>query len=149
MIKNRSLALPALVTGLVLSLIAIAVTVVDYAAGDLLRGHIRAGYPTLGSAEIEGAATFYLTYLATVTGLAVLCWAVTIWAVARGRRWARWLASAIFLAAVAVSLINLTITDTSGDTGLPPLLGWLGILPCLAGLAAVVQLWRPPAVANR
>ena len=76
--------------------------------------------------------------------LGVLFWSVTSWAVATGKGWARCLATVIFLLAGAASLINLLITDTSGDTGLPPLLGWLGVLPCVAGLATVVQLWRTP-----
>ena len=29
--------------------------------------------------------------------------------------------------------------------GLPPLLGWFGMLPCLAGLLAVTLLWRQSA----
>lgn len=31
-----------------------------------------------------------------------------------------------------------------GDVGLAPLLGWIGVLPCVAGLAAVTMLWRSP-----
>jgi hypothetical protein len=37
---------------------------------------------------------------------------------------------------------NVLIRDTSGDTGLPPLLGWAGVLPCLAGLVAITLLWK-------
>ena len=37
--------------------------------------------------------------------------------------------------------VDLLIRDTSGDTGLPPLLGWAGMLPSLAGLVAVALLW--------
>jgi hypothetical protein len=42
------------------------------------------------------------------------------------------------------AVFDLLVTDTSGDTGLPPLLGWVGVLPCLAGLLAVLLLCRRP-----
>ena len=41
-----------------------------------------------------------------------------------------------------VALTDLLIKDTSGDTGLAPMLGWIGILPCSAGLVAVALLWK-------
>jgi hypothetical protein len=41
------------------------------------------------------------------------------------------------------------ITKCGCRTGLPPLLGWVGMLPCLAGLLAVILLWRKqPQKAN-
>jgi hypothetical protein len=47
----------------------------------------------------------------------------------------------MFALGTTIALIDLLIKDTSGDTGLPPLLGWAGTLPCLAGLLAVLLLW--------
>lgn len=131
-----------LLAGLGLTVTGLVVLYVDYLAGNVLRGHIRSGYPALPATDIDTAATIYLVYLSILGVLGILFWSVTTWAVATGKRWARWLATAIFLLAGAVALTNLMITDTSGDTGLPPLLGWLGMLPCVAGLAVVVQLWR-------
>ncbi len=49
----------------------------------------------------------------------------------------------MFALGTAIALFDLLVKDTSGDTGLPPLLGWLGLLPCLAGLLAVALLWQP------
>ena len=40
-----------------------------------------------------------------------------------------------------IVLTDLLIRDTSGATGLPPLLGWGRVLPCMAGVVAVVLLW--------
>ncbi len=48
----------------------------------------------------------------------------------------------MFVLGTGVSLTDLLVKDRSGDTGLPPLLGWVGILPCLPGLAAATLLWR-------
>ncbi|WP_217428318.1 hypothetical protein [Microlunatus speluncae] len=141
---SRRAPLATLFAGLGLTLVALIVLYVDHLAGNELRSHLRSGYPALAPADIDAAASVYLVYLSVLGVLGVLFWSVTTWAVATGKGWARWLATVIFLLAGAVSLTNLMITDTSGDTGLPPLLGWLGVLPCVAGLAIVVQLWRAP-----
>jgi hypothetical protein len=43
-----------------------------------------------------------------------------------------------------LGLTGLLTQDTSGGTGLPPALGWAGPAPCVAGVLAVVWLWRSP-----
>jgi hypothetical protein len=48
----------------------------------------------------------------------------------------------MFSLGTAVALTALLVKDTSGDTGLSPVLGWIGMTPCLAGLFAVVSLLR-------
>ncbi|MFF8812307.1 hypothetical protein [Streptomyces pactum] len=50
----------------------------------------------------------------------------------------------MFLIGTGTGLTGLLTKDTSGDTGLPPAMGWAGMLPCLAGLVAVALLWRRP-----
>ncbi|MGB0098131.1 MAG: hypothetical protein WBP81_37040 [Solirubrobacteraceae bacterium] len=47
----------------------------------------------------------------------------------------------MFVLGTGIALLDLLVKDTSGDTGLPPLLGWIGLLPCLAGFLAVALLW--------
>lgn len=129
----------ALGAGLALTLVAL---VAPYATGNALADHVRAGYPSYGDARIDTAATTYLIYLSVVGALGVLGWAGTLWAAARRKPWARWVATALFAIGTSVALFDLLVRDTSGDTGLPPLLGWLGLLPCLAGIAALTLLWR-------
>jgi hypothetical protein len=36
----------------------------------------------------------------------------------------------MFALGTSIALADLLIKDTSGDTGLPPLLGWVGLLSC-------------------
>lgn len=142
-------ALGALYAGLVLTVVATAVPYVDHATADLLSAHIRDGYPAYGPAKIETAATLYLVVLSTVGALGVAGWLATILAVRAGRRWARAAATAMFAAGTTIALTDLLIKDTSGDTGLAPLEGWAGMAPCVAGLLAVVLLWRAPGTAVR
>lgn len=141
----------AMYAGLALTVAALVVAYVDHATGNVLAAHIRAGYPAYTQARVDTAVTTYLVYLSVVGAVGIVCWLATIRAVKAGKRWARGAATAMFVLGTAIALIDLLVRDTSGDTGLPPLLGWAGMLPCLAGLLAVVLLWgrsspvTPPA----
>ena len=81
-------------------------------------------------------------YLSIVGVLGVVAWLWTVRVVRMRKRWGRGAATAMVALGTSVALTDLLIRDTSGDTGLPPLLGWVGILPCLPGLLAVTLLWR-------
>ena len=100
------------------------------------------GYPAYTPARIDSAVTTYLVYLSVVGALGIICWLLAIWAVRAGKRWVRGAATAMLALGTAIAVVDLLIRDTSGDTGLPSLLGWVGVLPCLAGLLAVTRLWR-------
>jgi len=60
-------------------------------------------------------------------------------------RRARPSATLMLLAGTGLALAALVTRDTSGEVGLAPMLGWIGMLPSLAGLAAVWMLWATPA----
>ncbi|GLY34719.1 hypothetical protein Amsp01_007430 [Amycolatopsis sp. NBRC 101858] len=133
--------LRALRAGLVLTVLA---AVVPFAAAGLLADHLRAGYPGYTPAQIGSAVATYQVVLSVVGGLGALLWLATILAVRAGRRWARATATVGLVLGVSVALTGLLIRDTSGDTGLPPALGWAGLVPCLAGVLAVAWLWTRP-----
>lgn len=135
-------AIGAMYAGLGLTVIAVIIPYVDHATANVLADHIRAGYPAYAQARIDSAVTTYLVYLSVVGALGIICWLGTIRALKAGKRWARGAATAMLALGTGIALIDLLVRDTSGDTGLPPLLGWAGMLPCLAGLLAVVLLWR-------
>jgi hypothetical protein len=136
---KRARALRAMYLGVALT---VAATVAPYTTGDLLAAHIRAGYPSYSQSRIHSAVTLWLVILSVVGALGLASWLWTIRAVRRGKPWAPWAATAMFVLGTSVALTALLVKDTSGDTGLAPLLGWIGIAPCLAGLAAVTTLWR-------
>jgi hypothetical protein len=141
MTHHERSAIGAMYAGLGLTVAAIIVLY----TGNVLVGHIRAGYPSYGQARIDAAVTTYLIYLSVLGALGVLSWLCTIWAASTRKPWTRWVATALFAAGTSIALFNLLVKDTSGDTGLPPLLGWVGMLPSLAGLLAVIFLWRKPS----
>lgn len=107
----------------------------------LIGDHIHSGYPSLGQAEIATGVNFYATSLTILGALGILGWAVTIWSARRGSRWARWTALILALVGTIVALFDLLVRDTSGDTGLPPLIGIIGLLPCVAGAVAVTLMF--------
>jgi hypothetical protein len=141
-------AVVAMYVGLALTVVATTVPYVDRATSNTLVDHIRAGYPAYTQARIDTAATTYEVYLSVLGVLGVAGWLWAVRAVTTGRRWARGAATALFALATSIALTDLLIKDTSGDTGLPALLGWVGVLPCLPGLLAVVLLWRTPSQAR-
>lgn len=140
-VPHERAALRTLYTGLVLTVAALIVPFVDHVTSDVLADHIRAGYPDLGRAGVETAVSTYLVTLSTIGVLGIACWLWTIWATRRRKRWSSVLATVLFVLGTCVSLADLLLEDTSGDTGLPALLGWVGMIPCLPGLIAVVLLW--------
>jgi len=145
---NRRSAMPALYSGLLLTMLATGAPFVDAATTHLLADHVRAGYPAYSDSRIDEAVTTYLVCLSVVGVLGILCWLATIWAVRSGRRWAPAAGVGALVAGTAIALAGLLIKDTSGDTGLPATLGWIGMLPCIAGLVAVIRLWQGRTVAS-
>lgn len=139
--KPRS-AIVAMSAGLALTVIATAVPFLGSPAGELISKHIKAGYPSYTADEVGTATSMYLAWLTIAGVLGVAAWLLSIAAVRAGKRWAPWVATSAFVVGAGIGLFDLTIRDTSGDTGLPSLIGWLGMLPAVAGLVAVVLLWK-------
>ena len=135
-------AIAPLYIGLAFTVVSMLVLYIGHAAANVLADHIRSGHPAYDVARIDAAVMTYLVYLSVVGALGIIGWMLTIWATSTGKRWARQLAAALFAAGTSIALFNLLVEDTSGDTGLPPLIGWVGLLPSLAGVLAVVLLWR-------
>ncbi|GAA3509566.1 hypothetical protein [Georgenia daeguensis] len=135
-------ALGAMYVGLALTVVAAITPYIDRATGNLLATHLRAGYPSYTQDRVDSAVTTWLVYLSVLGALGLITWLVTIWAVRTDRRWARPVTTLVLALGLGVGLFNLLVTDTSGDTGLPLLLGSVGMLPSLAGLLAVTLLWR-------
>lgn len=137
-------ALGAMFAGLALTVLATTASYIDRGTTHLLADHIRAGYPSYPQARVDSAVTDYLVALSVIGALGVLAWLTTAWAVKTGKRWARPAATVLFILGSGIGLAGLLTKDTSGATGLPPELGWAGMIPCLAGVVAVVLLWRRP-----
>jgi hypothetical protein len=142
-------ALAAMYAGLLLTVVAAVAPYVDRATGHVLADHIRHGYPTYPPERVDSAVGTWLAILTVVGALGIAGWVTTIWAVGTHKPWARSTATVIFLAGTSVALTALLTKDSSGEVGLAPVLGWLGMLPSVAGLVAVALLWRQRDRAER
>lgn len=132
-------AVVAMLTGLALSVAAMLALAANLASTDMLARHLHevyAGYAVSPPDEVAVA-----TYLFTLGGLGIVAWLWMVWAVRRQKRWARLVATGMFVLASVVAVANLTVTEY-GQTILPTQFGLAGLVPCLAGLVAVVLLWR-------
>ncbi|MEU6859627.1 hypothetical protein AB0B28_12240 [Glycomyces sp. NPDC046736] len=136
---NLTLALWA---GLALSLIGGVAPLIDMATVDSLSAHVRQAYPQW-PADLVGKDRDAIAYsLAAVGGLGAAVWAVSLWAVAKGRRWTRGLVTSAFAVGTLVALTCASLSGDQYDQVLPPVYSALVLLPSLAGLAAVVLVWR-------
>lgn len=128
--------------GLALTALATVIPFLGNPVGRVIADHVHAGYPSYGPARLAVAVTMYLTGLVIVGGLGLVTWAACI-LLARSRLpVARWVAAAAFVVGTSTALFDLSVRDTSGDTGLPLPVGLLGVLPSVPGAVAVVLLWR-------
>ena len=144
-IRRQQSAIVAMYAGLGFTVFAAIVPFIDRATGpNVLAGHLRSGYPAHSPARIDSAVMVWLVYLSVLGALGIIGWFLAIRAVRAGRRWARSVTTCIFALGAGVAVFNLLVRDTSGDTGLPPQLGWVGMLPVVAGVLAVALLWTTP-----
>lgn len=130
----------ALGIGLVSTVVAAGTAILGQS---MIRDHIRTGYPNLSSRELAEGVSFYVAALSIVGVLGVFAWATTLWLASRESRWARWSAIAFFVVGSSISAYALLVRDTSGDTGIPPFVGGIGMVPCVIGLLAVALMFRP------
>lgn len=145
--RPRRGVLPGVLTGIGLTLVATVTPFVDRAGGQVLAEHLRHGYPTYTTDRIDRAVTTWLVILGAVGAIGIAGWATTVWVLRVGqRRGGRialsLLATASFALVAAAAVSAALVKDTSGEVGLAPALGAIGLLHVVAGAIGVVVLWR-------
>ncbi|QHF94284.1 hypothetical protein DEH18_10980 [Streptomyces sp. NHF165] len=142
-------ALPALWTGLALTVAATLVPLVDAVTADILTGRLHTVYDgEISGPEIDAGRTVVLGYLTVLGVLAAGCWLWALYAARRDTRLLRPAATVLLALGWCVALADALITEY-GETVLPPLFGAAGILPCVAGTVAVLRLRRPGSPRER
>lgn len=133
-----------LTAGLALTVVATVAPLIDLATVDVIGDHVRAAYPDWPTSEVAKDRTAISAYLVAVGVLGIVGWVWTLAWVSRGKRAARWIGTTFFALGAVMALTNVSIGGEGYSTIVPLLHGLLGLLPALAGLAAVVGLWRRP-----
>lgn len=140
--QSKKSALYGMYAGLALTIITILILYLDRATTNILARHIQAGYPSYSQSRIDEAVKLWMIYWTILGILGVVSWLFAIWCVKKDKKWARWVATGLFALGTSIALFNLLVKDNNGETGLPPVLGLIGLLPSLAGLWSVIQLWK-------
>lgn len=128
--------------GLVLTAVSAVAVAVDQATGDALGRHLLEAYPGFDPGALDAVRAGLAGGLYGVAAAGVVLWLVTLWGVRSGGRWVRLFASVALVLGLVVGVAGLTVAEYGGVPILPTWLGVLVLLPCVPGLAAVVQLWR-------
>ncbi|WP_433167402.1 hypothetical protein [Kribbella sp. CA-247076] len=132
----------ALYAGVLLTLVATLAPLIDLATADTIGEHVRSAYPGWSADDVAKDRMAITGYLVGVGVLGLAGWLWTIVAVARGKRGARAVGTTLFLVGATVQLLSLSVGGEAYTTIVPTLHGVIGFLPSLAGLVAVIGLWR-------
>ncbi|WEB45490.1 MULTISPECIES: hypothetical protein [Streptomyces] len=136
-------AVATMYTGMALTAITtILVPVFIALATDDYTDYISVAYPKLGAEKVSNYQQTMVIYLVVNGAVGILAWLWTLRSAKKGKRSVPVVASVVFALGLVLALFNLLIKDSTGYAALSPLLGIAGLLPCAAGLAAVVMLWR-------
>lgn len=140
--RAGGLSIVAMFCGLVLTLLVAVFVVVDQATGDLLTQHIRDAYPAFSPSEVAADQSAIQTYLFATCAVGAAAWLWTAWAVHKRKTWARTATTTVFVLGAGLLFINATAGGEAYAQILPVSYGVVGLLPGVAGLVAVVLLWR-------
>ncbi|MCD0446966.1 hypothetical protein LO763_25425 [Glycomyces sp. A-F 0318] len=130
----------ALYAGLALSVIGAVAPYLDIATADTIGAHVRDAYPDWPASDVQKDRDAIALALALLGGLGAVTWIVAI--ATAGKRWARWFVTAAFAVGTVLALSIGFMGGEAYSTIAPPAYGALVTLPCLAGLAAAVLVWR-------
>jgi O-antigen/teichoic acid export membrane protein len=136
--------LGALKAGLALTVLVTLVVLADLATIDTLTAHVRAAYPQWPADLVAADRNAIAGYLIATGVLGAAGWLVILRGVARSRRWARPVATALFAVAALLALTNLGMGGAAYTVVVPYLYGTLSLLPVVAGAVALVRMWRRP-----
>lgn len=133
-------SLIALAAGLLSTVVAFVVPLIDVTTGDTLAAHVRAGYPEYSEAEISTVTTSWLWVIGIVAAISAVGWLIALAGTARHKHWPVYFGAAALVIGILLALTMMFIRDISDDTGLPLSLSAIQLLPCIAGAVAVALL---------
>ncbi|MER7023745.1 MULTISPECIES: hypothetical protein [Streptomyces] len=131
----------ALYAAAILAVASAGAIVIDQATGGGLAQQLQSVYPERSAADIKMAESSILTYLFTLAVLGAALFTTMAWALRRGRRWVRGVGAAAVVLGSVLAVYNFSQPH-------PVMMTVAGVVPCVAGLAAVVMLWTKQSAAS-
>jgi hypothetical protein len=107
-LRNRRGAIIAMGQGLLLTVIALIALVIDQTTVHSIAHHMRALYAPYG---LHPDPNWLYDYLYATAAIGILLWLTTIWVVRRQKRWARVVATTVFVVATGIALLNLSVSE--------------------------------------
>ncbi len=141
-VRARHPAVRTLWAGLGLTVLATVAPFLDLVTTGTVEDHVRDAYPHWSDDLVHQDMTAIVVGLAVIGLLGIVGWLTSIRATARGRGWARGLSATLWALGTATALYAVSAPAEPYDRMVPIGLGVLLLLPCVAGLWAVVQLWQ-------
>ena len=136
--RDRRGAVTAMGIGLLITVIVSIALIIDQLNGQTLVRHVQVLY---APHDLNPDPNILFGYLYVVGVIGILLWLATIWGIIQRKRGARVVATIVFVLGSSVALFNVFVSEY-GMQIFPTLWGVLGLLPSVAGLVAVIVLWR-------
>ena len=136
-LRNLRRAIVAMGLGLLLTVVELIASVIDQTTVHSIAHHLSALYAPYG---LHPDPNGFIYYLYATAAIGILLWLAAIWLVSRRKRGARVVATTVFVLATGLALLNLSVSEY-GTRIFPTFWGVLGLLPCVAGLVALILLW--------
>lgn len=142
-------AVVSMYAGLALTAITSVIAPLAALATDVYKHHIETAYPKFNADKVSDAQQTMVIYLVANGIAGAVAWLWALRATKKENRRAPVIAVVLFTVALALALFNLLVKDSTGYAAFPLFLGIVGLLPCAAGLVAVVQLRRARLAAGQ
>src|SRR5690606_19100419 len=140
--STRGKAFLALLAGLGLTVASTLYIAIDALTTNRLTNHIRDAYPNWSQDDIDADRLAITIYLLGFGVLGAIAWLWCASLVQRGKPSARLAVTVTFIVGTGLAMINATQSGEAYEQIVPTPYGVVGLLPSLAGLAAVWLIWR-------
>lgn len=132
----------SILAGFLLTLGSTLYVVIDVATTNRLTDHIRAAYPTWSQNDVNADKLAIVSYLIGfgILGLTTWLWSASV--VKNEKPWSRKAITTAFFVGTGLALMNATLSGGAYDQIVPTAYGVAGLIPSVAGLVAVILLWK-------
>lgn len=135
-------AITPMLVGLGLTVLAVLLALLDPQMTDSVASHVREAYPQWDADTVSTEQTAIIGWLVGTGALGIVGWLSSIWAVRRRKRWALWLAATWCTLGVLTAGLSLSMGGEAYAVIVPTPLAVVSALPVLAGIPALLRLWR-------